>query len=340
MVQGMGFGASGYSRSRGQKTKRIVAVVGFLAMSALAIGVPLLSKPAVVVVQPKQEVLPTPIPMINVYMPVQRIPAGTQLSPVMFRVEGMSPVSLAALGGQPVKGEAELVGKYAKGLIMPGRPVMADQLMDAPDNQITRKIRPGYRAITIQVDNVSGIEGWGLPGTKVDVLWQSSAGEGEQIVTTIVKNAQILSVAGKSDSSSQSSGSSLVGGPAGAKGLPIPPNSHGGIGGAALGGGDTNTNFTVTLLVTPDDGQKIFLASRSGDMSLMLRGDFETASDSASQASVTSKRAMQGGEKKGDERVEGVAKARRSDGSIEEWSVIEGRVWRWDQAAGGTTWNR
>jgi pilus assembly protein CpaB len=278
--------------------------------------------------------------MINVYMPVQRIPAGTQLSPVMFRVEGMSPVSLAALGGQPVKGEAELVGKYAKGLIMPGRPVMADQLMDAPDNQITRKIRPGYRAITIQVDNVSGIEGWGLPGTKVDVLWQSSAGEGEQIVTTIVKNAQILSVAGKSDSSSQSSGSSLVGGPAGAKGLPIPPNSHGGIGGAALGGGDTNTNFTVTLLVTPDDGQKIFLASRSGDMSLMLRGDFETASDSASQASVTSKRAMQGGEKKGDERVEGVAKARRSDGSIEEWSVIEGRVWRWDQAAGGTTWNR
>jgi len=334
MAQGMGFGTSGYSRNHSQRNKRIAAVVGFLVMSALAIGVPLLARPAAVVQAP-QEILPTPIPMVTVFMPIQRVPAGAQLSPVMFRAESMSPVSVAALGSQPVKSESEIVGKFAKTLIMPGRPLMVEQVMDAPDNQITRKIKPGFRAITIQVDNVSGIEGWGLPGTRVDVLWQSEVSDGEELVTTIVKNAQILSVAGNS---SPPSAAGNVAAPPNAQGLPLPPV------GSAAGGANSSRgateSFTVTLLVTPGDGQKIFLASRAGNLSLMLRGDFEAPGDTIYQDSVTTKRNMQGSEKRAAERVEGIAKARRPDGSYEEWSVIEGRVWRWDQAEGASTWGR
>ena len=332
----MGFGTSGYSRNHSQRNKRLAAVVGFLVMSALAIGVPLLARPAAVV-QPPQEVLPTPIPMVTIYMPIQRVAAGTPLSPVMFRAEGMSPVSVAALGGQPVKSESEIVGKFAKSLIMPGRPLMLEQVMDAPDNQITRKIKPGYRAITIQVNNVSGIEGWGLPGTRVDVLWQSEMATGEELVTTIVKNAQILSVAGNANAPSAPSGPGAD--PTG-KGLPFPPVAQ--APGSALSdpGGAPLQSFTVTLLVIPEDGQKIFLASRSGNLSLMLRGDYESPGDTGYQESVTTKRTMQGTDRKSAERVEGVAKAKRSDGSYEEWSVIEGRVWRWDQAEGASTWGR
>jgi Flp pilus assembly protein CpaB len=244
----------------------------------------------------------------------------------MFKKESMSPVSVAALGGQPIKSEAELIGKYARVLIMPGRPVMADQLMDAPDNIITRKIRPGYRAVTVQVNNVSGIEGWGLPGTRVDVLWATESAE-DKVVTTIVKGAQILSVSGKTEVPPPNQ-QALPGAPAVAKGLLVPQPAA-----------SPDRAWTVTLLVTPDDGQKIFLASNSGELSLMLRGDFDGNQEAAmTQQSFTTKRLLQGGaDSKGQaERVEGVAKARRPDGSTEEWSVIEGRVWRWDQGQGST----
>ena len=335
MVQGMGFGGVGYSRAHGQNKLRILAVIGFMVMSALAIGVPLLSRPAVVVVAPKVDpVVPTPIPMVNVYMPVQRIAPGTQVSPVMFRVEGMSPVSVAALGGQIVKSEAEIVGRYARALIMPGRPIMSDQLMDAPENTITRKIRPGFRAITIQVTNVTGIEGWGAPGARVDVLWESDGEGGDVLVTTVVKNAQILSVAGKAENPVAAALGVSANVP---KGLPLPPPPGSGAG---EGKSDNNAAFTVTLLVTPEEGQRIFLATRVGTLSLMLRGDFDVNGDGNAQASVTTKRLMQGGDRKAPERVEGVVKARRSDGSFEEWSVIEGRVWRWDQGQSSTTWTQ
>jgi pilus assembly protein CpaB len=329
----MGFGRGGYSRAHGQNKLRILAVIGFMVMSALAIGVPLLSRPAVVVVAPVADpVVPTPVPMVNVYMPVQRIAPGTQVSPVMFRVEGMSPVSVAALGGQIVKSEAEIVGRYARALIMPGRPIMSAQLMDAPENTITRKIRPGFRAITIQVNNVTGIEGWGAPGARVDVLWESDGEGGDVIVTTVVKNAQILSVAGKAENPAAANLGALANMP---KGLPLPPPPGNGAGEPKHEG---DKAFTVTLLVTPEEGQRVFLATRAGTLSLMLRGDFDVNGDGNTQASVTTKRVMQGGDRKAPERVEGVVKARRSDGSFEEWSVIEGRVWRWDQGQSSTTW--
>jgi len=296
----------------------MAAVVGFVLMSGLAIGVPLISRPAAVIPVPAA---PTAVPMVEVFMPIQRVAVGSQLNPLMFKKESMSPVSVAALGGSPVKSEVELLGKYARTLILPGRPLMIDQIMDAPDNAITRKIRPGYRAVTVEVNNVTGIEGWGAPGARVDVLWVSEGPEGEQLVTTIIRNAQILSVAGKMDNQ-QGGGAGVT------RGLPLLPSTS-----ASSGPMVSEKQFTVTLLVTPDDGQKIFLATRSGELSLMLRGDFDGNQEANSQASFTTKRQLQSGAdgKEQSERVEGVAKARRSDGSFEEWSVIEGRVWRWDQ---------
>ncbi len=304
-----------------QRAVRIAVVIAFCCMCALAIGVPLMSKPAVVA---SVSVAPTPIPLISVWMPTQRISAGTLLTPLMFKKETLSEVSLSALGGRPVQSEMELAGRYARSLIMPGRPVMVDQLMDTPESLITRKIRPGYRAVTVELTRVSGIEGWGVPGTRVDVMWVSSADAKEQFVTTIVKGAQILSVAGKTElQNANQVAPAVLAGRGSQQSLP------------SLGAISPNQEkvFTVSLLVTPEDGQKIFLASRSGELSLMLHGDFDGPQDISGGAPFTTKRLSEGlssATEKG-ERVEGIAKARRQDGSFEEWSVIEGRVWRWDQ---------
>jgi Flp pilus assembly protein CpaB len=241
----------------------------------------------------------------------------------MFKKERLTEASLSALGGRPVRSEMELAGRYARVFIIPGRPVMVEQLMDTPESLITRKIRPGYRAVTIELTRVSGLEGWGVPGTRVDVIWVSSAEAKEQFVTTIVKGAQILSVAGKTEiqNANQVAPALLA-----SRGPPSLP---------ALGATSPNQEsvFTVTLLVTPEDGQKIFLASRSGELSLMLHGDYDGPQDISGGAPFTTKRLTEGisNPEQQSERVEGMAKARRSDGSIEEWSVIEGRVWRWDQ---------
>lgn len=279
-----------------------------------------MSKPAVVA---PVSLAPTPIPVASVWMPTQRISAGTLLTPLMFKKETLSELSMSALGGRPVQSETELAGRYARTLIMPGRPVMVDQLMDTPESLITRKIRPGYRAVTVELTRVSGIEGWGVPGTRVDVMWVSSADAKEQFVTTIVRGAQILSVAGKTElqNANQLAPAVLAG-----RGAPSLPS---------LGAISPNQEkvFTVTLLVTPEDGQKIFLASRSGELSLMLHGDFDGPQEISSGTPFTTKRLSEGlsNPTQNNERVEGVAKARRQDGSIEEWSVIEGRVWRWNQ---------
>lgn len=320
MGQGGGFGGVGFSRMQHQRMVRIAVVIAFCCMCALAIGVPLMSKPAAVVSVP---VGPTPIPLTTVWMPMQRISAGTLLTPLMFKKETLSELSLSALGGRPVQAEMELAGRYARTLIMPGRPVMVDQLMDTPESLITRKIRPGYRAVTVELTRVSGIEGWGVPGTRVDVMWVSSADAKEQFVTTIVRGAQILSVAGKTELQNANQVAPAVLAGRGASSLP------------SVGAMSPNQEkvFTVTLLVTPEDGQKIFLASRSGELSLMLHGDFDGPQDISGGAPFTTKRLSEGlsNSAQKSERVEGMAKARREDGSVEEWSVIEGRVWRWDQ---------
>jgi pilus assembly protein CpaB len=317
----MGFGDSfGGRGSYLQQTHaaRLAVVVGFFLMSLVAIGIPFLaSKPAVVVPAPApvQEV----VQLLEVFVPVKRVNAGTPLTSAMFQKEAMSLASVAALGGQPIKTVGEIEGRVAKAAIVPGRVLMADQVMDAPDYLLSKKIQPGYRAITIQLDNVSGIEGWGVPGSKVDVLWFSDSNKADAIVTTIVKGVEVLSVQGRMN---------LTGG-----------QQQGYV---QLSSPNTEKSFTVTLRVSPSDGQKIFLASRSGELSLMLNGEFDSIADEAGPEPLTKESLIDrfAGVKQTDQddKLQGVVKAKRPDGSVDEWSVIQGRVWKWDQGK-ATTWS-
>ncbi len=317
MTQGNAFGKGGFGRGKqGVNPAKVAAVAIFGLLSIIALGVPMLSRPAVIVAP----VVPTPVPMVDVFMPLQRIPSGTQLTPLMFKREQKTLDDVARFGAQPIKNESELLARYARVLIMPGKPLMMDEVTDTPDSLLTKQIRPGYRAVTIQVNNVSGIEGWSVPKSRVDVIWVSQkADSGDEVVATIVKGAQVLSVLGKTEIQ-------LPGHPEGAGGRTVAESK----GGASSP--NQSASFTVTLLVTPEDGRKIFLASRTGELSLMLRGEFDASQEVDSKQSITTKTLLDdyGATKRADERVEGVAKALRPDGSYEEWSVIEGRVWRWD----------
>lgn len=335
-----GFGTgSRFHRGGQDKAIRIAVVSGFLILLVLAIGVPILSKPKSVALPVAPPPAPTPIPEVAVFMPQQRIAIGSPLLSSMFRREQMSLLAVGGLGGQVVRSDAEVTGRFARTVILPGRPLMVDQLMDAPDNLVVRKIVPGYRAATIRVDDVSGIEGWGMPGARVDILFYTDRttkkrGDTEPMVTTIVRNAQVLSVLGKADTTmspvaaggDNNRGADAANAAAAAVVAPQAPVSQ--------AKGPVQASFTVTLLVSPQDGQKLFLAQTIGRLSLMLRGEFETATEGDEDSSTLSTKRLLAGAGITDEDedgVQGTVRIRRDDGTYDEWSVVENKIVRWQR---------
>jgi pilus assembly protein CpaB len=128
---------------------------------------------------------------------------------------------------------------------MPEQPLSDKMVTNVrPITAISSKIPEGYRAVTIPVDQTTGVEGWAKPGVKVDVSW-TSVRDGRSLVTTIVYNAEVLSAGGSPSSNPNE-----------------PPSAA----------------TTVTLLVTDADAGKIHLAQTNGKVSLSLRGDNDSGS--------------------------------------------------------------
>ncbi len=173
----------------------------------------------------------------NVLIPLQRIEPGSALEPAMFRLE---PRATEAMPPGAVSSLEEIRENYAKSAVLPDLPLLADQVTKTkPINLITANIPEGYRAVTIGVDARSGVEGWALPGARVDVVWASQI-RGQKGIAVIVENAKVLSAERQVDSAVKA-------------GAPVPT--------------------TITLLVSAEDANKIQLASTAGTMSLSLRGD-------------------------------------------------------------------
>lgn len=181
------------------------------------------------------------IDLVDVLVPVRPIEAGAEFMPDMFRVEQKPRVSLPS---GTISRFEQVQGQFARDLIMTDRP-MSDQLVMSvrPITAISKKIPEGFRAVTIPVDQTTGVEGWAKPGVKVDVAWTSNK-SGESLVTTIVYNAEVLSAGGNAASN---------------------PNEPAG------------KVSTVTLLVSDADAAKIHLAQTAGQLSLSLRGDTDSS---------------------------------------------------------------
>ncbi len=121
-----------------------------------------------------------------------------------------------------------------------GQPILEQQLA-APGAGagLSPKIPEGMRAISLKSDQVVGVAGFLLPGTHVDVLVTYHLGQSQDPLTsTVLQDAQVLT--------------------AGQKMQPDPD-------------GKPNTVDVVTLLVTPEDADKLVLASTQGTVHFVLR---------------------------------------------------------------------
>jgi pilus assembly protein CpaB len=108
-------------------------------------------------------------------------------------------------------------------------------------------IPPGMRAISVKVNEVVGVAGFVVPGTRVDVMVTLEGRDRQQdsLTRIVVSNAQVLTAGTRYDQEKAKEGTAIP-------------------------------STVVTLLVTPDDGERIALAAAEGQIMLALRNPLDT----------------------------------------------------------------
>jgi pilus assembly protein CpaB len=149
--------------------------------------------------------------------------------------------------------ESELAGRVAALQVIQGQPLLDSFLaMTGSGAGVQAIVPPGMRAVTVEVNEFSGVAGLLVPGCRVDVVSTLPDQQTKvSIARTIVQNVKVLAV-----------GQRLTVNNAGAK------NESAMSAEAAVA-------RSVTLLVKPREAEAIELASSSGRTRLVLRGSFD-----------------------------------------------------------------
>lgn len=104
-------------------------------------------------------------------------------------------------------------------------------------------IPPGMRAVSVRVNDTTSVAGFVLPGTRVDVLLTGNPEGAQTQTTTVLENVAVL-----------------------ATGQKLERNTA----------GEPQSYPVITLLVSPDDAQKLTLAANQGKIQLALRNPLDT----------------------------------------------------------------
>jgi pilus assembly protein CpaB len=134
----------------------------------------------------------------------------------------------------------EIVGALTTASIVTNEPVLPNKyVVDDDHSLMSLKIPRGMRAVSIRVDAVSGISGFVTPGTKVDVItvMETTHVDGGRGAFTLLEDIDVLAIAQEMDTRDA----------------------------------EPKVVSTVTLLVTPDQAERLALAGRGGSLQLSLR---------------------------------------------------------------------
>ncbi len=151
-------------------------------------------------------------------------------------------------GSIPANAMRQKTDALERGVVLPitaGEFILPSKLAaDKAGSGLPSLIPPGMRAMSVRVNEVVSVAGFVLPGTRVDVLLTGkSSGSSDDQTTTVLENVAVL-----------------------ATGQKLERNSA----------GDPENAAVITLLVSPDDAQKLTLASSQGKIQLSLRNPLDT----------------------------------------------------------------
>jgi pilus assembly protein CpaB len=184
---------------------------------------------------------------VDTIVAAQAIPAGTMLTRAHVKVIPW-PASARLEGsiGDP----SLVIDRGAIVAIAANEPITEGKLAALGAGAgLPPTIPPGMRAISVRVNEVVGVAGFVVPGTRVDVLvtFESRGQTSDSIARVVVSNAQVLTAGTRFDQEK-----------ARQDGKPIPTS-------------------VVTLLVSPEDAQRVALAAAEGRITLTLRNPLDNA---------------------------------------------------------------
>jgi pilus assembly protein CpaB len=185
-------------------------------------------------------------PALAVVVAGRDLPPGRELT-----ADDLAVTKLSAEGatGQWFNSPAELVGRTVRVQMRKGDAVMEPLL--APTGTkggLAGLVPDGFRAMTVEVNEFSGLAGMIVPGSKVDVIAVLRDDKsGQPAARTILQNIEVRAV-----------GRNVNPAPP-ADGAPPPPPSN-----------------NVTMLLTPKSAQILQLATQNGRPWLVLRGGRDT----------------------------------------------------------------
>lgn len=136
----------------------------------------------------------------------------------------------------------QVIGSYVKNSLVANEPVVRSKLFSG---EKTAGVMPllipfGMRAMSVPVDEVSDVAGFVLPHTRVDVLVATQGGEGAHqgaFSKVVLQNVEVLAVAQEVEQKKD----------------------------------EPTVVKVVTLLVTPQEAERLALASHSGSLRLAMR---------------------------------------------------------------------
>jgi pilus assembly protein CpaB len=199
----------------------------------------------------------------GVYRAIQNIPERTKYIPAHYLVVAKQDVPVGTLleaqhvrlAGWPQ--DTNVDGSFAKIEDVLGRGAVAQIVTNEPITE--RKLAPkeaggglpptipaGMRAMSVKVNDVIGVAGFTVPGTRVDVV-VTIRDRDNSMSRAVLNNIQVLAAGTKFDQDQAKNGQPIK-------------------------------TAVVTLLVTPPDAEKLALAQNEGQIVLALRNPLDTES--------------------------------------------------------------
>jgi len=148
-----------------------------------------------------------------------------------------------------------VIGRVTKYPIPANQQVVASAVINRarPAEALAEVIPINKRAMSINVSQVSMAGGLVLPGDYIDLVW-SCCGSSGVITKTLIKNVQVAAVAQTIVPAAPTSGSEEA---------PVP----------SVNVEPLPEAVTLTLLLSPEEAQIVFLAENAGTMRAALRGE-------------------------------------------------------------------
>lgn len=188
---------------------------------------------------------------------------GTEINPNLLTTAKVSPEMAQE---DTFSDPGELAGRVAQAPIYKGQPLLGKLL--APKGSpsgLAGLVPPGMRAITIEVNEFSGVGGFLTPGCRVDLLSTVQGDRnGEMVSQTIVQNVMVTAIGQRMTVQRE-------------------------------GGREEPPFRSVTLIATPEEAQAIELAAATGRPRLVLRNQRDHSRDVGAGVTLSDIRANNSG---------------------------------------------